>query len=65
MKARCMNNTELNFHNVKEIIKSDICRGSENNHWIELTVKCENGETVNICCWGKTQDSLIIKNEEI
>lgn len=60
-----MNNTELNLHNVQEIIKSDICRGSVHNHWIEITVKMENGETVTISCWAKEQDNLIIKKEEV
>ncbi len=60
-----MNNTELNLHNVQEIIKSDISRGSLHNHWLELTFKMENGETVIISCWAREQDNLVIKREQL
>jgi hypothetical protein len=59
-----MANIDLNFHDVQEIVKSDIIRGSTHNHWIELTLKLANNETVTISCWAKEQDNLIIKKEE-
>lgn len=56
---------ELEIQNAIKITRSDIKSGSyTDKKWRTITIETDKGEQIEITCWNKKFNNLILKEEE-
>ena len=57
---------DLEIHNAVKITRSEIYSPSdgEGKKWRTVTITTDKGEEIEITCWAKKFDDLLIKNED-